>query len=85
VIHHVVAEINEEGTQAAAATVVESDGAGLRQYTFEMIVNRPFFFAVCDDYTGTILFMASVESLASKVSRSNSLWKYFSKGRVPDS
>jgi len=29
--------------------------------TFEMIVNRPFFFAICDDQTNTILFMGSVE------------------------
>jgi serpin B len=28
--------------------------------TFEMIVNRPFFFAIRDDLTNTILFMGSV-------------------------
>jgi serine protease inhibitor len=29
--------------------------------TFEMIVDRPFFFAIRDDLTNTILFMGSVE------------------------
>jgi serine protease inhibitor len=29
--------------------------------SFEMIVDRPFFFAICDYATETILFMGSVE------------------------
>jgi len=29
--------------------------------TFEMIVDRPFFFAICDDETRSILFMGSIE------------------------
>ena len=29
--------------------------------TFEMIVDHPFFFTICDDQTNTILFMGSVE------------------------
>jgi len=32
-----------------------------RPRPFEMIVDRPFFFAICDDFTKSILFMGAVE------------------------
>jgi serpin B len=49
-------EVNEEGTSAAAATVVVVE-YGLPP---EFKVNKPFFFAIRDDLTGTILFMGQV-------------------------
>jgi serine protease inhibitor len=60
VVHRAVAEVNEEGTEAAAATAVLIPMMSrfvrpTRQ--FEMIVNRPFFVAIRDETTGTILFM----------------------------
>jgi len=60
VIHRAVAELNEEGTVAAAitATTVFREIFSQRPpRTFTMIVNRPFFLAIRDIKTGTILFM----------------------------
>jgi serpin B len=65
VLHRAFVEVNEEGTEAAAITE-----AGLRclgsmvtkpPRTFQMVVDRPFFFAIRDDHTGTIWFMGAVE------------------------
>lgn len=64
VIHRAFVEVNEEGTEAAAVTAVTATRLGSAPPPprfFEMIVNRPFFFAICDDHTKTILFMGSVE------------------------
>ena len=65
ILHRAFVEINEEGTEAAAVTATMMPLSALRPSkpprTFEMIVNRPFFFAICDDQTNTILFMGSVE------------------------
>jgi serine protease inhibitor len=61
VVHRAVAEVNEEGTEAAAATMVCESFSAMRPVrpprTFQMIVNRPFFVAIRDQATGTILFM----------------------------
>lgn len=61
VVHRAVAEVNEEGTEAAAATAVfmpmMSRVPARPHHQFEMIVNRPFFVVIRDENTGTILFM----------------------------
>ena len=55
--HKTFVEVNEEGTEAAAVTVIELE----RSTTgFEMNVNRPFFCAIRDNTTGTILFMGTI-------------------------
>lgn len=54
--HKAFVEVNEEGTEAAAVT---EEGA-VRSAPIEMSVNRPFFFAIRDNQTGTILFMGSI-------------------------
>ena len=65
ILHRAFVEVNEEGTEAAAVTAATMPLSALRASkpprTFEMIVDRPFFFAICDDQTNTILFMGSVE------------------------
>lgn len=57
-------EVNEEGTEAAAVTIVEAESIGYggaeKPKPFEMIVDRPFLFVIQDSETGTILFMATV-------------------------
>lgn len=60
--HKAVAEVNEEGTVAAAVTSVEFGvtSAQLPQENFVMKVDRPFFFAIGDNATGNLLFMGSV-------------------------
>lgn len=55
-------DVNEEGTEAAAVTtvMVVATAAMRPVEPFKMIVNRPFFFVICDAKTGTILFMGVV-------------------------
>jgi serine protease inhibitor len=56
-------EVNEEGTEAAAVTGIEMGitSAPINQ-PFHMEVNRPFFFAITEDATDTILFMGSISN-----------------------
>lgn len=59
--HKVFVEVNEEGTEAAAATAVEIRTTSIREpQEFMMIVDRPFFCAICDNETGSILFMGAI-------------------------
>jgi len=58
VIHKAFVEVNEEGTEAAAATALTMV-MGLMP-RFRMIVDRPFFCAIRDNETGVLLFMGFV-------------------------
>lgn len=60
--HKTFVEVNEEGTEAAAATSVgiALTSAARVAEPFQMIVDRPFFCAIRDNQTGTILFMGSI-------------------------
>ena len=56
-------EVNEEGTEAAAVTMMMEGSAEFEEPTpppFEMIVNRPFVFAICDDFSGVVVFLGAV-------------------------
>lgn len=57
--HKTFVEVNEEGTEAAAVTSIEVGTTAMPE-TFYMLIDRPFFFAIADDMTGTVLFMGSV-------------------------
>jgi len=59
--HKTFVEVNEEGTEAAAVTSgrVMAVSAPIDP-PFQMVVNRPFFCAIRDNQTGTILFMGSI-------------------------
>jgi serpin B len=54
--HKTLMEVNEEGTEAGAATSVAMKKNG----TPKIVVNRPFFCAIRDNTTGSILFMGYV-------------------------
>lgn len=63
VIHKVFVDVNELGTEAAAASLVSiTRGANLDTLAFEMICDRPFNFYICDNDTGMRLFMGHVRS-----------------------
>ena len=60
--HKAVAEVNEEGTKAAAVTSIgmSTTSISVPPKPFVMKVDRPFFFAIRDNMTGSLLFMGSV-------------------------
>jgi len=61
VLHKAVIEVNEKGSEAAAATVVEMlESAAMPEEPVEFTVNRPFFFVIADERSGSILFMGKV-------------------------
>lgn len=60
-LHKAVIEVNDEGSEAVAATVVVMEGcAALELMSF--IADRPFVFIIADDTIGTILFMGKLLS-----------------------
>ena len=61
VMHKAVIEVNEKGSEAAAATVVAmAESAMPVEEIVEFVVDRPFFFVIADDRSGEILFMGKV-------------------------
>lgn len=60
--HKSIVEVNEEGTEAAAATSVgiSVTSAMPRQQPFQFIADRPFLMAIRDQQTGIILFLGTV-------------------------
>jgi serpin B len=63
VYHQVFVAVDEEGTEAAAATavVVNVSGAGGLDAQHELVVDRTFYFVIHDASTGTILFVGRVD------------------------
>ena len=62
VMHKAIIEVNEEGSEAAAATVVEVKCESVAE-PITFIADRPFVFIINDDVTDTILFMGKVVSI----------------------
>jgi serpin B len=60
--HKSFIEVNEEGTEAAAVTIVaiERNSVGPQKIPFQ--VNRPFFYAITEKSTGAVLFMGTVKN-----------------------
>lgn len=59
--HQTFIEVNEEGTEASAATSVEIVLKEFRpEPQFNMIVDRPFFCTIQDNQSKTILFMGTI-------------------------
>jgi serpin B len=57
--HAAVIEVYEEGTEAAAATVVGMTTSAPAS-SFEFVADRPFFYAITEDKTGSVLFMGTL-------------------------
>ena len=61
VLHEAVIMVNEEGTEAAAATVSGLSDS-VKPKPFSMVCDRPFLLFIADDPTGAILFMGAVHN-----------------------
>jgi len=59
VIHKAFVEVNEEGTEAAAATAVVMAGRGIKR-TPTFRADHPFIFLIRDNPSGSILFLGRV-------------------------
>jgi serine protease inhibitor len=61
--HKSFIEVNEEGTEAAAVTVVAIELTSVGGNTkVPFYVNRPFLFAITEKSTGAVLFMGTVKN-----------------------
>ena len=60
VLQKAFVEVNEEGTEAAAATGV---GVGVTSMPPQFVVDRPFLFVIRERLSGTILFIGQVNRL----------------------
>jgi serpin B len=60
VIHEAYIDVDEEGTEAAAATAVVMRLTAMPAEQVQLTVDRPFLFAIRDRPTGMILFMGRV-------------------------
>jgi serine protease inhibitor len=59
VIHQTFIDVNEEGTEAAAATIVEMRETSI-QMPQTIKFNRPFLYIIKENSTGAIMFMGKV-------------------------
>ena len=62
IVHKAFVSVDEEGTEAAAATGVNMLLAGFGDETIAVMVNRPFIFLIRDTGTGTVLFLGRVSN-----------------------
>lgn len=58
--HKTFIDVNEEGTEAAAVTIVAIDKTSVGPQKIAFYLNRPFLYAITEKSTGAILFMGTV-------------------------
>ncbi|MDG2617341.1 serpin family protein [Thermoleptolyngbya sichuanensis XZ-Cy5] len=64
--HKTFIEVNEQGTEAAGSTGISIGVTSAPiDPPFQMVVDRPFFYAIQDNQTGSILFMGTVVNPSS--------------------
>ena len=62
VVHKAFVSVDEEGTEAAAATAVVMLESGPTKEPIAVTVDRPFIFLIRDTGTGTVLFLGRVSN-----------------------
>lgn len=60
VVHEAYIAVDEEGTEAAAATAVIMRATAMPMEPIELTIDRPFLFALRDKDTGAVLFLGRV-------------------------
>lgn len=71
ILHRAVVEVNEEGTETSAATMWKMRALVASQNDppgYNMIIDRPFFLAIVDALTGTLVFMGSISQPVANLS-----------------
>jgi len=63
IVHQANITVDEKGTEAAAATAVVMRGTSAPGEQVNLVIDRPFIYAVRDVPTGTILFLGRVANL----------------------
>jgi serpin B len=59
--HKAIVEVNEKGTEAAAVTVIGIGETSTARPTHpSFVVDRPFYFEIRDDRSGSVLFMGEI-------------------------
>lgn len=59
ILHSTYCDVNEEGTEAAAVTIIEFELTSMPDYPV-FYANRPFIFVIREKSTGVILFMGKM-------------------------
>ena len=67
VVHEAFIAVDEQGTEAAAATAVVMRATSARTPECELTVDRPFLFVLHDTATGTPLFIGRVSDPSARV------------------
>jgi serpin B len=60
VLHEAFIDVNEKGTEAAAATAIVIRASAAPARPVELVVDRPFFFVLRDLETNAVLFLGRV-------------------------
>uniref|UniRef100_A0A7C4L344 Serpin family protein n=1 Tax=Bellilinea caldifistulae TaxID=360411 RepID=A0A7C4L344_9CHLR len=60
VVHKAYVDVNEKGTEAAAATAVVMELSAMPMEEVELTIDRPFLFLIEDQQSGTILFAGRI-------------------------
>ena len=66
ILHKTYIEVDELGTKAGAATVVEMEAGGAYTVTENVILDRPFLYAIVDKETDLPIFIGIVEDPAAE-------------------
>lgn len=65
ILHKTFVEVNEEGTEAAAVTSVRMAlGSASPTRIYSLVADKPFFYAIVNETTGSILFMGVMRNPA---------------------
>lgn len=62
VLHNTYIDVDEVGTRAGAATVVEMDAGGTMETVPSVILNRPFLYAIVDTEANLPIFLGIMEN-----------------------